>query len=370
MKAVILVGGKATRLMPLTANVPKAMAPVVNEPFIGYAIRNLVGHGLKDIVLAQGHLAQSIESYLGDGQRFGARLTYSFEDKPLGTAGAFKNAERFVAGADGASAFAGLNGDIFTDLDLTAMIDFHRRRKAAATIALTPVDDPTAYGLVETDANGRVRRFLEKPKPEEITTNMINAGTYILEPGVLARIPTGVAVSIEREVFPRLVAAGEPVYGFASSAYWLDFGTIQKYLQLHADLLAGLMAHQQSRFRVPLVDGVALGPGSRVDASARIEGPVVVGANCSVGAQARVVGPTVIGEGAVIGSRSVLEASVVWRGFHLGEGARVSGSAVANDCRLEAGCVVQEAVLGDGVVVRSGARVPAGSKIDPGRVVR
>ncbi len=369
MKAVILVGGKATRLMPLTANVPKAMVPVVNEPFIGYAIRNLVGHGLKDIVLAQGHLAQPIESYLGDGQPFGARLSYSTEDKPLGTAGAFKNAERFVDGADAvataASAFAGFNGDIFTDLDLTAMVEFHRRNKAVATIALTPVDDPTAFGLVETDPDGRVRRFLEKPKPEEITTNMINAGTYILEPSVLAKIPAGVAVSIEREVFPRLLAEGKLVYGFASSAYWLDFGTTQKYLQLHADLLAG-----KSRFRAPLVVGVSLGGGVRVDRTARIEGPVVIGANSSVGPRARIAGPTVIGERAELGPGSVLEASVVWRGFHLGEGARVTGSAIANDCRLEAGCIVEQAVLGDGVVVRSGVRVPPGSKIDPGTVVQ
>ena len=360
MKAVILVGGKATRLLPLTANVPKAMVPVVNEPFIGYAIRNLVGHGLKDIVLAQGHLAQPIESYLGDGAYFGARLTYSFEDKPLGTAGAFKNAERFVDGT-----FAGLNGDIFTDLDLAAMIDFHKRRGAVATISLTPVEDPTAYGLVETDTEGRVRRFLEKPKPEEITTNMINAGTYILEPSVLDLIPPGVSVSIEREVFPRLLSEGKPVYGFASTAYWLDFGTIDKYRQLHADVLAG-----KSRFGVPLADGVAVGEGARIDPTARIDGPVVIGAGCRLGPRVRVLGPTVIGEGAEVAADSSLESSVAWRALRLGEGARVSGSVIANNCRIEAGCVVEQAVLGDGVLVRSGARVPPGSKIEPGTVVQ
>ncbi len=359
MKAVILVGGKATRLMPLTANVPKAMVPVVNEPFIGYAIRNLVGHGVKDIVLAQGHLAQPIENYLGDGERFGARLGYSFEDKPLGTAGAFKNAERFVDGT-----FAGLNGDIFTDLDLSEMIEFHRSHRAVATIALTPVADPTAYGLVETEADGRVRRFLEKPKPEEITTNMINAGTYILEPGALAGIPAGVSVSIEREVFPRLLAEGKAVYGFASSAYWLDFGTIQKYLQLHADLLAA-----KSRFRVPLVNGVALSEGAHVDAAAVMGGPVVIGAGGRVGPRTQIIGPTVIGEDARIGVDSLVEASVVWRGFTLGEGARVTGSVIASDCRVESGAVVEQAVLGEAVVVRAGAMVAPGTRLDPGTVV-
>ena len=365
MKAVILVGGKATRLMPLTANVPKAMVPVVNEPFIKHVIDHLTQHGIDEIVLAQGHLANSIERYVGDGSQFGAHIYYSTEPIPLGSAGAAKFAESYLDGT-----FLVMNADIISDLDFSSMLRLHNETNARITIATTPVEDPSRYGVVEAGPDGRVTRFVEKPKREEARSNMINAGAWFVDRSVLDMVQPGVSVSFERDIFPRILAEGQPFYSFPVNGYWIDMGTRETYLQLHADLLAGLMAHQQSRFRVPLVDGVALGPGSRVDASARIEGPVVVGANCSVGAQARVVGPTVVGEGAVIGARAVLEASVVWRGFHLGEGARVTGSAVANDCRLEAGCVVEQAVLGDGVIVRPGARVPPGSKIDPGTVVQ
>ena len=234
MKAVILVGGQATRLRPLTSNAPKAMLPVLNIPFLEYVIRYLSKHRIKDIILAQGYLAQPIESYLGDGSRLGVKLTYVVEDTPLETAGAVKNAEKYLG-----ETCLMLNGDIFSDLDITAMIEHHRERKAKATIALTPVDDPTSYGLVETGARGRISQFLEKPSRSQVTTNMINAGTYLLEPEILAQIPPQTKVSIEREVFPLLLEQGKPVYAYPSSAYWMDTGTPEKYLRLHRDLLSG-----------------------------------------------------------------------------------------------------------------------------------
>ena len=181
MKAVILVGGEATRLVPLTCNTPKAMVPVLNTPFLEHVIHHLSEHQVRDVILAQRHLSQPIKGYFGNGSQFGLRLGYTVEDAPLGTAGAVKNAEKYLD-----DAFLVLNGDIFTDLDISAMIGFHQERKAKATIALTPVDDPTSYGLIETNAQGRVTRFLEKPKWSEVTTNMINAGTYVLEPEVLS----------------------------------------------------------------------------------------------------------------------------------------------------------------------------------------
>lgn len=234
MKAVILVGGEATRLLPLTCNTPKAMVPVLNIPFLEHVIRYLSKHQIKDIILAQGYLAQPIEDYLGDGSQLGVKLNYVVEDTPLGTAGAVKNAERYLD-----ETFLMLNGDIFTDLDITAMIDLHQERKAKATIALTPVDDPTSYGLIETDAEGRITRFLEKPKRSQVTTNTINAGTYTLEPEILAQMPPQTKISIEREVFPLLLEQGKPVYAYPSSAYWIDMGTPEKYFRLHRDLLSG-----------------------------------------------------------------------------------------------------------------------------------
>ena len=195
MKAVILVGGEATRLLPLTCNRPKAMVPVLNIPFLEHVIRYLSKHQIKDIILAQSHLSQPIKSYFGDGSQFGVKLSYTVEDAPLGTAGAVKNTERYLG-----ETFLVLNGDIFTDLDITAMISFHLERRAKATIALTPVDDPTSYGLIETDAQERVMRFLEKPSWSQVTTNMINAGTYVLEPDVLTHIPPQTNFTFERDL--------------------------------------------------------------------------------------------------------------------------------------------------------------------------
>ncbi len=342
MQAVILVGGQAVRLRPLTTNTPKAMVPVLNRPFLEYVIQNLSRHGVKEIVLAQHHLAGPIESYLGDGGRFGVRITYVIEDSPRGTAGAIKNVERYLDGT-----FLALNGDIFTDLDLTEMLAFHREQNATATIALVPVEDPTAYGLIETDPTGRVKRFLEKPDLNEITTNMINAGTYVLEPEVLAQIPSGKQVSIERETFPLLVSSGQPVYAFPSSGYWMDVGTPEKYLQLHRDLLSG-----KSAWYIPGKDeGVLVGEGCNIDPTAQIIGPVVIGAGCT------------------IGKGSIIEDSVIWHDVRLGGWVRVQSSVVANNCTLNNDSNVDGAVLGDHVTVMAGARVGPGSMIEPGKTV-
>jgi len=357
MKAVILVGGQATRLLPLTCNTPKAMVPVLNTPFLEYVLRHLNRHGIKEVILAQGHLAQPIESYLGDGRQIGVRLYYSIEDTPLGTAGAIKNAERYLD-----DSFVALNGDIFTDLDITAMIDFHRQRKAKATIALTPVDDPTPYGLVETSAASRVTRFVEKPSPGEITTNMINAGAYILEPEILAQIPAQINVSIERETFPRLLAKGEPIYAYSSDAYWLEIGTPEKYFQVHRDLLGG-----KSKLYRPASDkGVLIGEKSEVHRSAQIQGPVMVGANCSIGPRVKLTGPVVIGPGGTILEDSVMEQSVIWRNVRIGPKATVKSSILADNCRLDKSAVVAESVLGDNVTVEKNGRVEPGSRVWPG----
>ena len=360
MKAVILVGGQATRLLPLTCNKPKAIVPVLNVPFLEHVIRHLSRHQIKDIILAQGHLAQPIEGYLGDGSQFGVKLSYVVEDTPRGTAGAVKNAERYLDGT-----FLMLNGDIITDLDITAIIDFHQERKAEATIALTPVDDPTAYGLIETNAQSRVTRFLEKPSWSEVTTNMINAGTYVLEPGVLAQIPPQAQVSIERETFPQLLARGQPVYGYSSSAYWLDMGTPEKYLQLHRDLLSGRC--RQYAYAPPAE--MLAGKHSDIHPAAQIKGPAVIGDNCSIGPRVQLTGPVVIGDGCTILEDSVIEDSIIWRNVRLGPRTKLKKSIVADGCTLNDGAVIEESVLGDNVTVVSGSKLEPGSRIWPGTTV-
>jgi mannose-1-phosphate guanylyltransferase len=360
VQAVILVGGQATRLRPLTTNTPKAVVPVLNRPFLEYVIRNLARHGVREIVLAQHHLAGPIEGHLGDGSRFGVEIIYVVEESPRGTAGAFKNVERYITGT-----FLGMNGDIFNDLDITSMVGFHREQSATATIALTPVEDPTAYGLIETDTMGRVERFLEKPTPSEVTTNMINAGTYVLEPEVLDMIPPDTQVSIERETFPRLVSSGRPVYAFPSSGYWMDMGTPEKYLQLQRDLLAG-----RSTWYVPELEaGVLIGEGCTVDPSAEIIGPVVIGDNCTIGRYVRIVGPVVIDAGCVIGEGSDIGDSVLWHDVRLGSRVKLRSSAVADNCSLNDESTIEGGVLGDHVTVSAGARIKPGSVIGPGETV-
>ncbi|MDD5038811.1 MAG: NDP-sugar synthase [Dehalococcoidales bacterium] len=360
MKAVILIGGKGTRLMPLTYNIPKATVPVLNTPFLEHFIRHLSRHKIKDIILAQGQPAKSIEDYFGDGSQLGVRLSSLTEDTPLGTAGAVKNAERHLDGT-----FLVLNGDIFTDLNITSMIDFHRQRKAKATIAVAQVDDPTSYGLIESNSAGRVTRFLEKPSRSEITTRMVNIGCYVIEPDVLAQIPPHTAVSIERETFPHLLARGEPVYAYPSFDYWIDIGTPEKYLQLHRDLLGG----KSSQYAPISLDHVLIGEQSNIDTTAQIKGPVVIDANCSIGRHVKLIGPLVIGKGSTILEDSIIEESVIWQKARVGPQASLKSSILANNCSLHTNSIVEKAVLGDNVTVSAGCRLKVGSKIWPGTTV-
>ncbi|MFH0942357.1 MAG: NDP-sugar synthase [Chloroflexota bacterium] len=359
MKAIILVGGEATRLRPLTPNTPKAMLPVLNIPFLSYVIRRLKSHGASEIILTQSRLARAIKDHFGDGRGLGARLNYVNEAVPLGTAGAVKNSEALLD-----KTFLALNGDVFTDLDDTAMVAFHRKKKALVTIALTPVADPSSYGLIETDSRGRVLRFLEKPSPDQITTNMINAGTYVIEPEVLKRIPPRTKFSFERELFPELLAAGEPVYAFPSDAYWIDMGTPENYLKLHQDLLGG----RSTQYRPGKAKAVVIGEGSTVDPEAEIKGPVLIDRNCTIERGALITGPAVIGTGTVISEGALVDTAIIWQEVIVGQRVTVKDSIVANHCRLEAGCRLEKAVLGDHVTVAGQTRLAPGSRIPPGTV--
>ena len=359
MKAVILVGGEGTRLRPLTCNTTKAMVPVLNTPFLEHVIRHLARHQIKDIILAQGPLAQPIEEYFGNGSQFGVRLYYSVEDTPLGTAGAVKNAERYLD-----ETFLMLNGDIFTDLDITAMIDFYRERKAKATIAVTPVDDPTAYGLIETDAEGRITRFLEKPSWEEVTTNMINAGIYILEPDILAQIPPQKEVSIERETFQQLLAQGKPMYAYSSPAYWLDMGTPEKYLKLHHDLLLGKALSLFSGGNA--TEGIQIGSNSKINPSAEIKGPVLIGESCVIAQGAEIKGPTVLGPQCKVAEGATVEGAILWHNSKVGKKAILRNCIVASHSYIhEESQVLDNCVLGDNVVVGRNNKLAQGIKIWP-----
>lgn len=328
-------------MRPLTCNTPKAMVPVLNRPFLEHVIRHLGRHQVKDMVLTLGQSSKSIENYFGDGSRFGVRLGYTIETEPLGTAGAVKNAEEYLD-----ESFLVLNGDIFTGLDLTAMIAFHREKGAKATIAITPVADPTSYGLVFTDDRGRVARFLEKPSRDQATTNMINAGIYVLEPDVLSLIPPHTKFSFERQLFPLLLGQGT-LYAHPSDAYWIDMGTPEKYFQLNRDLLGGKVSPAED---VATDGDVLIGEGSQVHPNAQIKGPTVLGPGCSVLQDA------------------VIEQSILWSGVKVGRGARIRNSIVADHCHLGDGSIIEDTVLGDNVTVVNGGKL-RGSKIWPGTSV-
>jgi mannose-1-phosphate guanylyltransferase len=282
--AVILVGGEGTRLRPLTERMPKPMVPIANRPFLEHQIEHLEWHGITDVVLSCGYLPHQIRAHFGD------RLTYVVEDHPLGTGGAIENAARGIP-----DTFLVCNGDVLTDLDVTALVAFHRERGAQATIALHPVDDPSRYGLVRTDERGAVEAFIEKPPPGEADVNTINAGTYVMEPGVLRLIPPGEKVSVEREVFPRLV--GDGLYARAEDGEWIDIGTPESYLAANMS-------------RTP-AENVA-DPSARIDPTAR-------------------VAHSVLGPGSSVGPDAVVERSVLLPGAAVAGGSRITGRVVWDD---------------------------------------
>jgi len=361
LKAVVLVGGKATRLEPLTLSTPKAMVPVLNIPFLEYIIKNLVSQSVSEIILALGHLSKSVEDYFGDGRRLGVKLHYSVEDSPLGSAGAVKKAGKFLN-----ETFLVFNGDIVIDLDLQAMLDLHREKQAKVTIALTRVDDPTSVGLVITDSNNRVGKFLEKPSWSEVepySEYLINAGAWLVEPEVMSLVATDTQVSFERNVFPDILEVGQPFYAFITSGYWMDAGSPEKYLQLHRDLLGG-----KNRQYLP-EEYLSAGVKTDIDPTADISGRVIIGKNCSIGPRSRLTGPVVIGDNCVIFEDCRIEDSVIWNNVRLELGVSLSGSIIADNCNLGSGSRGERVVLGDSVTVASNYVLESGSKVSPGTVL-
>jgi len=304
-QAVILVGGEGTRLRPLSYHMPKSMMPVLNRPFLEHTLAYLKNYGVSDVILTLSYLPEVIQGYLGDGSNLGIRLSYAVEDSPLGTAGAVKNTEPQLA-----DTFAVLNGDIFTDLNLADLVTFHRHKGAQATIALTYVDNPSAFGVVETESDGRVRRFIEKPSPDQITSHWINAGIYILEPEVLSHVPQNSHYMFERGLFPRLLELDEPVYGYPFRGYWLDMGTPDKYLRLNCDLLRA----EAIRYLTPKInrDDISCAADAVIHPSAKISGPTIISSQCRIDQGARIKGPVVMGEGCHIGQGASLESAVLW----------------------------------------------------------
>ena len=361
LPAIILVGGLGTRLRPLTDHTRKDMLPLVDRPQLAYTFEHLRRFGVTRAIVSCGYLPTQIQEHFGD-QYGDLRLEYRVEEEPLDTGGAI----RFAAeGID--EPFFALNGDSLRETDLDALVEFHRARRTRATILLTPVEDPSRYGLVRVDGEGRVLSFLEKPRPEEIDTNLINAGLYVLEPDVLELIPPGRPVSIEREIFPELVEE-QAVYGVALPGYWLDIGTPEAYLQAHRDVL-------ERNFVTELGDGLGsdytlVAEGAEVDPDARLVPPVFVGKGARIGGGARIGSLAVIGAEAVIGEGTSVESSVIGAGATVGARTHVSGSIVGERAELGPECEVRGlsvvgpgAKVGDRNMLDHGMRVAADETI-------
>jgi len=351
MKAVVLVGGEGTRLRPLTSTSPKQMLPIVGVPMIERVLAHLAAHGVDGAILSLGYLPHAFMEAYPKGVAAGIPLTYAVEPEPLDTAGAVRFAAAF-GGVD--DTFVVVNGDVLTDLDLSGLVSFHRRRGAEGTIALHPVPDPSAFGVVPTDADGRVTAFVEKPPRDEAPTNEINAGTYVLEASVLDRIPTGGRVSIERETFPAMVRQGV-LYARSDDGYWLDTGTPASYLQAHRDLISGRRGPLPDAGVVDRGDGVYLQGDSLIDGE--VEGPSVVFDGCEIVAGAKVV-RSVVGAGSVIAAGAVVVDSVLMDGCLVASDASVAGSVLGPRATVgQRGDVRPTSVLGAGAVVASGTVV-------------
>jgi NDP-sugar pyrophosphorylase family protein len=331
MHAVILAGGKGTRLRPLTLHTPKPVLPIVGQPFLFYQLELLKRVGIKDVVLSLSYQPQKIEDVFGDGSRHGVKLRYTFEPQPLGTAGAFRSAR----GPDEKLSVV-LNGDILTDVDLGPVIAFHRERRAAVTIVLAAVDEPRAYGVAETGEDGRIRRFLEKPTGE-IAANTINAGIYLISHDVVDRIPDGAPYSFEYDLFPALVEEGAPVYGYVTNRYWTDIGTPHRLLQANLDMLAG---------KLPSAPMLARERGERVDEKASIDELSWIDPTATVKAGARIVN-SVVEAHCFIEEKAVVENCVLRRSTRVSSQGEIRSSIVGMSCHIGRFTDVERVALGD-----------------------
>ena len=340
MKAILLAGGKGTRLRPLTIHTPKPIVPIFNRPFLHYQIDLLKQvPEIDEVILSLNYQPRRIEEIFGDGSDAGIKIRYVVEPAPLGTAGAVK-----YAGDKLTESVVVFNGDVLTQIDLAAVIRLHRERRAKATIVLTPVENPSAYGLVETDADGNIQRFLEKPTPEEITTDRINAGIYVLEPDTFDRIPSEVSWSIERSYFPSLIERGETFVAYVYNGYWIDIGTHEKYVQVHRDIMDG-------RFQAaPFAGGSRqwIAPDARIEDGAVVEEPCFIDEGVLIRPGARIGPYTVLGRQTQVEEDAVLEDAIVWANSRISREASVRQAVIGRNCHVGRNVTLDGgAVLGD-----------------------
>jgi mannose-1-phosphate guanylyltransferase/phosphomannomutase len=363
MKAVIMAGGEGTRLRPQTSNLPKPMLPLVGRPMMAHIISLLRRHGITDIVVTVAFLPNAIRSYFGDGSELGVRMVYATEETPLGTAGSVRNAsaelnERFLV----------ISGDVLTDIDLTSVISFHEKHEALATVALCAVENPLEFGIVITREDGSIERFLEKPGWGQVFSDTINTGIYVLEPEIFDVIPEGRSIDFSTDVFPAVLEAGDPLFGYVAGGYWEDIGTTAAYLKAHQDILDGKVEVNVSGFE--LRPGLWVGKGSSIDPSARIDAPSFIGENCTVDRDAVLGAYTTIGANTQVAERAEIQRSVIGENAYLGPAVHIEGAVLGRACDLRTGARCEPgSVVGEGCLIGAHAEVRGGVKVYPYKVV-
>ncbi len=363
MKAVIMAGGEGTRLRPLTSNQPKPMLPMANQPMMEHVVKLLRRHGMTDIVVTVAFMANAIRTYFGDGSELGVRMVYAMEETPLGTAGSVLNArdeldERFLV----------ISGDVLTDIDLAAVVDFHVRKGALATLALASVENPLEFGIVITREDGSIERFLEKPTWGQVFSDTINTGIYVLEPEIFDHIAPDRAVDFSGEVFPGVLEGGSPLYGYVAEGYWEDVGTTEAYLRAHQDVLDGKVQVEIGGFEIR--PGVWVGKGCILDPAATIEGPAVIGDNCTIGAGVVLGEYSTLGSNVRVSDGAEVRRSVVHDNAYFGPGVRVAGAVIGRSCDLRRGATCDPgSVLGEGCLIGAHAHVRGDVKVYPFKTV-
>jgi mannose-1-phosphate guanylyltransferase len=357
MQALILAGGEGTRLRPLTSTMAKPVVPLANRPHLELMIEWLRRHGVDDVILSCGFLAEGVRRVLGAGEGLGVAIRYCEEPAPLGTGGALAFAGELLA-----ERFFVLNGDILTDIDLTAQLAQHEATGARATIALVAVDDPSAYGLVRRRSDHAVSEFLEKPRPDEIDTSLINAGAYILDRTILEEMPPPPSnVSIEREVFPRLVGRG--LFGWAAEGYWRDIGTPERYLQGTFDILEGNV-HTEVGTELARAGGIL---ARHAELEGRAVAPCVLGDGCRIAVSATVGGRAALGPNVTVGAGSRIEDAILLEGASVGSSTRIRSAIIGPWVQIGDHCVLDAGVvLGEGVILGARNVLSAGARISPG----
>ncbi len=359
MKAVVMAGGEGTRLRPLTSNQPKPMVPIVGKPCIEHILELLKEHGLEDVVVTVAFLPQAIRSYFGSGESLGLNVEYSVEESPLGTAGSVR-----LASGKLEDTFLVISGDALCDVDLTKLVEFHRDKGAAVTIGLKSVDNPLEFGIVVTDEEGRIERFLEKPSWGQVFSDTINTGIYVIEPEVMRHVPTDRAYDFSKELFPLLLEMGRPLYGYVFDGYWQDIGNLDQFRQANFDAL-----DEAVKLNVPgirLRGNIWVGEGVELDDLDQIEAPTFLGNYCRIGADASVGGYSVLGSSVTLRERARTSRSVIDSSTHIGRSAVVEGGIIGRSCEVGAHAHVQEgAAIGDEVSLGAQTVVMPGVRIYP-----